>query len=132
MLFVIAGVALIIVGGYFLFRDTMNRIQYIERLRIYWITRDNATDDTPFITRAFMRHTSPPYWRGKGVQFAVGKHTFQVGILTGKAKAKVMSLQEWLEDEDEVTMGVVVQLDAHPLDDSVDQIRGDYQEPDRS
>ncbi len=83
------------VGAYFLFRDTMNRIQYVEKLRLYWITRDIGQDGEPFFTsRAFMRQTSAPYWRGKGIQFRFRRWTFQVGKLHSKAS----SLEEQLSN----------------------------------
>jgi hypothetical protein len=82
MLWLIA--ILVLVGGYFLFRDTMNRLQYIQILRLYWITRDNATKGTFIVSPAFMRQTADPWWRGRGLQFRAGKYTFQIGVLTGK------------------------------------------------
>lgn len=69
---------------YLLFRDTMNKIQYVEHLRIYWITKDNGKKGTPFLTKSFMRHTSEPYWWGDGLQVRFFKWTFQFGILKGK------------------------------------------------
>lgn len=77
----------VLVSGYFLFKDTMNRIQYIETLRIYWITRDVASKTSGWrFRKAFMRQTAHPYWRGSGVELRVGKYTFQVGRLTSQAK----------------------------------------------
>lgn len=58
----------LIVGGYFLFRDSMNLFQKVGR--VYWITRNNMKRPQPFISRAFLVHDSPPYWIGKGVQIA--------------------------------------------------------------
>ena len=83
MVYIIVAFALV-VGAYFLFRDTMNKIQYIEHLRIYWITRDTGGKGDKIVTRAFMRQVDEPFWRGKGVQVRVGKHTFQTGLLTHK------------------------------------------------
>lgn len=80
-------VALIVVGLYFLFRDTMNRLQYVQTFRIYWITRDTGVKSSPIVSRAFMRQTSEPWWRGSGVQFRAGKYTFQIGVLTGKGSS---------------------------------------------
>jgi hypothetical protein len=90
-LFIIAIVLLaIIVGGYFLFRDTMNRIQYLERLRLYWIIKDDGVKGTPVFTRGtFMRQTAEPYWRGRGFQVRIGTHTVQIGRL----RMKVCSLE---------------------------------------
>ena len=76
-----------VIGVYLLFRDTMNRIQYLQSVRLYWITRDNGVVGTKVITRAFMRQTSPPWWRGSGIQIRVGKYTFQVGVLTSRANS---------------------------------------------
>ena len=53
------------IGVYLLFRDTMNRIQYLQSVRLYWITRNNGVRGTKVITRAFMRQTAP---RGGGVR----------------------------------------------------------------
>ena len=69
-------------GSYFLFRDTMNRIQYLRWLGIYWITRDTGVKGSPIAKRAFMRQTHSPYWRGEGIEFRFRQLTFQVGRLT--------------------------------------------------
>jgi hypothetical protein len=90
---VILILVLLIVGSYYLFRDTMNRIQYIERIHLYWVTRDTDPGG-PHIKKAWMRHTSPPYWRGEGVEFRAGKYTFQVGVL----KEKVPSLEHQISN----------------------------------
>ena len=58
----------LIVGGYFLFRNSMNLFQKVGR--VYWITRNNMTREQPFISRAFLAHDTPPFWQGKGVQIA--------------------------------------------------------------
>jgi hypothetical protein len=87
---IVAGIIvglIITMGPYYLFRDTMNKIQYLECIHTYWITRDNAAPGTPFIAKAYMRQTAEPYWRGRGVQFRVGTHTFQVGHLTMKVNS---------------------------------------------
>lgn len=68
---------LLLIGAYFLFRDTMNRLQYLGKL--YWITRNNGAKGTPFVGKAFMRGTAPPWKVGNGVQFRLFKYTFQVG-----------------------------------------------------
>ena len=86
-------VTLLVVGGYFLFRDTMNRIQYIERIKLYWVTRDIA-DGGPWIKNAWMRQTEAPYWRGEGIEFRAGKYTFQIG----KLKAKSTSLHQQISN----------------------------------
>lgn len=68
---------------YLLFRDTMNKVQYVETLRIYWITRNVPSTDK-FICKAFMRQTAHPWWNGTGYQLRIGTYTFQFGILTNK------------------------------------------------
>lgn len=83
MVLAVVGVALL-VGAYFLFRDTMNKIQYVQTIRLYWITRDIGDKGMPIIARAEMRQTAEPWWRGKGIQFRAGKYTFQVGVLTSR------------------------------------------------
>jgi hypothetical protein len=85
---------------FLLFRGTMNRIQYIERLGLYWITKDNGVKGTPWMqTDAFMRQTDPPYWRGHGVQFRFGQLTFQVGLLTMRVDslASQLSASEYFD-----------------------------------
>lgn len=77
----------LIVGGYFLFRDTMNKIQYLERCRIYWVTRNVAKPGTPLVKKAWMREIEDPWHRGTGIEFRAGKYTFQVGYLTGKVNS---------------------------------------------
>ena len=72
------------VGGYYLFRDSMNLFQKVGRL--YWITRNNMQRKQPLVSRAFLVHDAPPYWKGTGIQFAWKRHSFQVGILTKKAE----------------------------------------------
>ena len=74
-------VALLAVGAYFLFKDTLNRIQYIQTIRLYWITRNNGAAGTPVVSKGFMRQTAAPWWQGRGIQFRLGKYTFQVGVL---------------------------------------------------
>lgn len=93
------------IGAYLLFRDTMNRIQYLQSVRLYWITRDNGVAGTKVITRAFMRQTAPPWWRGSGIQIRAGKYTFQVGVLTSKANS------------------LLEQVDGRELDDDAKEIR---------
>lgn len=75
--------ASLLIAVYLLFKDTLNRIQYVERLRLYWITRDTGTKGQPLVRRAFMRQVAEPYWRGEGIEIRLGKSlTFQVGLLT--------------------------------------------------
>lgn len=72
------------VGAYFLFRDTLNRLQYIQTLRIYWITRDTYPPNTPRFALGRMYQTNAPWWQGVGPQIRVGKYIVQVGVLKNK------------------------------------------------
>ena len=72
-------------NAYLVFHETLNKIQYVQFLRLYWITRDIGKPGDPHIKRAFMRQTMPPYWRGKGVEFRFKEYTVQVGYLSGMA-----------------------------------------------
>jgi len=76
----------VIVGSYFLLRDTMNKIQYVQTLRIYWITRNNGGKGVPVVSTAFMLQTAAPWWQGRGIQVRVGKYTFQFGVLLKQGK----------------------------------------------
>jgi hypothetical protein len=87
MIIWISGAVALLAGPiyYLFFHDVMNRIQYFERLGVYWVTRNvPAPPGTPFVVRAFMRQTHAPYWRGEGLQFRFRKHTFQIGRLQHK------------------------------------------------
>lgn len=81
--------------------DTLNRIQYIERLRLYWITRDTGSTE-PFISKAFMRQTAAPFWRGHGVQIRLGKYVFQIGRL----EYRVDSLASQISNNPNILAGV--------------------------
>lgn len=96
------------VGLYFLFKDTLNRVQYIGPL--YWITKDNGRYGDLVITKAFMRQTAAPWKTGKGIQFRFRKYTFQVGICRSTKLVK--------EDE-----GLLHAMQGRYLDDPVDAIR---------
>lgn len=85
MIWFIVTLAAVSLGAYLLFRDTMNKLQYIQFLRIYWITRDTGVLGTPYISKGIMLQTSEPWWVGAGVQFRAGKYTFQVGVLQRKS-----------------------------------------------
>jgi hypothetical protein len=92
----------LMIGAWFLFKDTLNRIQYVEVLRLYWITRDNADDHTPLIAKATMRQTAAPFWRGRGVQVRLPRSlTFQVGLLTVKVDSLESQISNlgWLDTE---------------------------------
>jgi len=69
-----------IVGGYFLFRNSMNLFQ--KAGPVYWITRNNMQREQPLISRAFLVHDTPPYWKGTGIQVAFKRYSFQLGVLT--------------------------------------------------
>lgn len=85
MYLVVAAVVAVLL--YLLFRDTMNRLQYIQTLRIYWITKNNANKKDRTITRASMRQTAEPWWQGSGLQVRFGSYSFQFGILKGKGSS---------------------------------------------
>lgn len=74
----LAACALVYANGRALFQDTMNIYQGVGP--VYWITRDNGTDDMPRVSMAFMRMVDPPYRVGKGIQFRAGQYTFQIGL----------------------------------------------------
>lgn len=97
-LFVLAFVAALFY--IFFIKDVLNRIQYVEFLRIYWITRDNG-EGQPRFAKATMRQTAAPYWRGRGWQFRFGKYTFQIGVLTVKVDSMESQISNlgWLETE---------------------------------
>lgn len=91
--------------------DVMNRIQYIEHLRVYWITKNNGRKGVPLVSYSFMQATQAPYWYGKGIQFRIFKWTFQIGILEGKGEdpmafedldVDVLTLREWGRPDHEV------------------------------
>lgn len=81
---IVGGLTLAYLFYHFFMYDVMNRIQFFAFLRVYWITKDNAPKGAPVVASAFMRQTSEPFWYGKGVQFRLGKYSFQIGILQGK------------------------------------------------
>ena len=85
MIWIILGVTL--VGFYFLFKDTLNRVQYIQAVRLYWITRDDGIVGSPVLSKAFMIQTAQPWWNGKGVRLRAGKYTFQIGVLTHRGES---------------------------------------------
>jgi hypothetical protein len=89
-----------IAGLYLLFRDTMNKLQYVQTLRLYWITRNNAAKGTPVVSKSFMRQTAHPWWRGSGVQFRFGRFTFHVGLLLSKGGSLLDQLDGRMLDED--------------------------------
>lgn len=114
MLLLVVALVFIGVGSYFLFRDTMNKIQYLQCIRLYWITRDTGRKGIPVIARAVMRQTAEPWWRGNGIQFRAGKYTFQVGVLTSRGNDLLDQLdgrnldmgadeiRNWVDDEEEL------------------------------
>lgn len=103
--------ALIAAGLYFLFKDTLNRLQYIGP--IYWITRDNGSLSEPRFARAFMRGTAPPWKIGKGIQFRLFYYTVQVGICHNAP----------LKDPDDYLEGLMYVLGAEDMNLTVEEIR---------
>ena len=105
MVFVVLALSLAL-NAYLIFHETMNKIQYVGWLRIYWITRDTGDPETePMFERAWMRQTMPPYWRGTGLKVRFRTHTFQFGVLTKKGR------------------DLLDQLDGRVLDESAREIR---------
>lgn len=78
MILIIVVLAILSLCLYLLFRDTLNRLQYIGP--VYWITRDNTPKGTPLLSIGFMRQTSFPWKIGKGIQVSLHKYSFQLGI----------------------------------------------------
>jgi len=101
---VLLGVVLVVaVLLYLLFRDTMNRLQYIQTIRLYWVAKNNATGKR--LARGFMRQTAPPYWQGRGLQIRLGKYSFQLGVLKRKGES------------------LLDQMDGRDLDETAKEIR---------
>jgi|SaaInlStandDraft_1057018.scaffolds.fasta_scaffold39311_3 hypothetical protein len=98
-------VASISLNIYLLFYNTLNKLQAITWLRIYWLVRDIGGDGDPHFSRAFMRQNGAPFWRGQGIQFRRNQYVFQIGILTGKGMSRLD------------------QLDGREMDDSPKEIR---------
>lgn len=65
-----------LVSGYYLFRDTLNKLQVVGRF--YWIARDNSK--APFISVGFMRELESPWRSGKGIQVTIQRWSFQLGV----------------------------------------------------
>lgn len=70
----------------------MNRLQYIQTLRIYWITRDVYPPNTRKFGLGYMLQSAPPWWKGKGVQVIVFGRLIQVGILLRKGSGLLEQL----------------------------------------
>lgn len=71
-------IALSVAFGYFLFRNTLNTVQSVGP--VYWITRDYVPANTRIISSGFMHELDAPWRHGKGVQIALFKRTFQLGL----------------------------------------------------
>jgi hypothetical protein len=74
----VLAIALSTVFGYFLFRNTLNTVQSVGP--VYWISRDYVPTNTRFISGGFMHELDAPWRHGKGVQIALFKRTFQIGL----------------------------------------------------
>lgn len=118
----VLGVGLISVAVFIILymRATQNLLFYVQWLRLYWIFRDNGTLSTSRITRAFMHQTSPPWWRGKGLQVRFGKTTFQVGIL------REMAVPVTVTDMEEDAGGLLAQLGGREMYVDVKTIRKEW------
>lgn len=108
MFIIILVMVMVTIGAYFLFRDTLNKLQYLGP--IYWITRDNTSLTAPFISIGFMRQIAPPWKIGKGVQVSYKNYSFQVGFCRKSTHT----------DE---TSGILGALGGRYLDDDADTIR---------
>lgn len=64
--------------GYFLFKNTLNAVQSVGP--VYWITRDIVPPHSRVISSGFMHELDAPWRHGKGVQIALFKRTFQIGL----------------------------------------------------
>lgn len=86
---------------YFYFiKDVMNRIQYFESLKVYWITKNTAGRHVPLVIfPSVMQQTQPPFWYGTGIEFRLFKWTFQIGKLQGKGGSPIT-----IEDLPDVTV----------------------------
>lgn len=80
MIYLVAldSVLIVLTAFYLLFRDTLNKLQILGFL--YWITRDNGRKGDRLLSIGFMRETSFPWRRGKGLQVRCFKYVFQVGF----------------------------------------------------
>jgi hypothetical protein len=107
-LWITIGCITISLCAYFLFRDTLNKLQYLGP--IYWITRDNTSLNTPFISIGFMRQIAPPWKIGKGIQFTYKNYSFQTGFC-----------RKYTHTDE--TSGILGALGGRYLDDDVDTIR---------
>jgi hypothetical protein len=103
---------------YVVFKDSTNQLQYIAPLRIYWILRDNGTEYMPYVCKAFMLQTAPPWWKGKGIQFRIKNRTLQVGVLLRKGKPSALS-----DIDDDELEGLLGQLGGHEMDADARTIR---------
>lgn len=100
-----------LIGSYFLFKDTLNKVQVAGRL--YWITRDLVVAGTPLVSKGFMRETDAPWRVGHGIQFRIHTRTFQVGICSRSRSASPI--------EDEVE-GLMYAIQGRLMDDSPHKI----------
>jgi hypothetical protein len=107
-LWITIGCITISLCAYLLFRDTLNKLQYLGP--IYWITRDNTSLKAPSISIGFMRQIASPWKIGKGVQFKYKNYSFQIGLCRKSTH----------NDE---TSGILGALGGRYLDDDADTIR---------
>jgi hypothetical protein len=84
-------------GLYLLFVDSMNRAQYVESLRIYWTTKNNASRSAPLLGKGFWYQDDSPFWYGSGYFVRVRNHSFNFGVLQGKGESLVDQLGRELD-----------------------------------
>lgn len=76
---VIGALLVLLIGAWFLFKDSLNLVQSVGR--VYWITRDYVPKGTPLVAKGFMRELGEPWRVGSGLQIRFSKNrTFQVGL----------------------------------------------------
>lgn len=75
---VLLPIAVSAVCSYFVFRNTLNKVQAVGRL--YWIVRDSYSAFTPYVGIGFMYETDFPWRHGTGIQFRVPRRTIQIGL----------------------------------------------------
>lgn len=96
--------------SYFALRSSLNAFKSVGLL--YWITKDNGTDNDPLVAFAMARQLGYPWKTGRGIQVRLGKYTIQIGLCK--------SHKEIGEDED---AGLLHAMNARILDTDASTIR---------
>lgn len=121
-------VVALLVGAYFLFKDSLNLFQapFGGKLRIYWVTRDIEPYSAPLIRRNWamqdlslhpdyegsVDYMEKPVLYGEGIQIRIHpRRTFQFGILLSKKRMwrrlgpELNQVRTWQRPELEDTTG---------------------------